>query len=53
MMKLLSTQIPDGANPKNFSLNNYSKNGSLGSFLQNDFNYHDKFYDLHYDYPLA
>ena len=33
MMKLLSTQIPDGANPKDFSLNNYSKNGSLGCFL--------------------
>ena len=33
MMKFISAQIPDGANPKDFSLNNYSKNGSLVCFL--------------------
>ena len=33
MMKFISTQIPDGASPKDFSLNNYSKNGSLVCFL--------------------
>ena len=33
MMKLVSTQIPNGANPEDFSLNNYSKDGSLGCFL--------------------
>ena len=29
-MKLLPSQIPDRANPKEFSLNNYSKDSSLG-----------------------
>ena len=33
MMKLLPTQIPDRANPKDFSLNNYSKDSSLECFL--------------------
>ena len=32
-IKLLPTQIPDRANPKDFSLNNYSKDSSLGCFL--------------------
>ena len=32
-MKLFLTQIPDRANPKDFSLNNYSKDSSLGCFL--------------------
>ena len=32
-MKLLPTQIPDRANPKDFSLNNYSNDTSLGCFL--------------------
>ena len=32
-IKLLPTQIPDRANPKDFSLNNYSKDSSLGYFL--------------------
>ena len=32
-IKLLPTQIPDWANPKDFSLNNYSKDSSLGCFL--------------------
>ena len=32
-IKLLPTQIPNRANPKDFSLNNYSKDSSLGCFL--------------------
>ena len=32
-MKLLPTQITDWANPKDFSLKNYSKDSSLGRFL--------------------
>ena len=52
-LKLFLTQIPDRANPKDFSLNNYSKDNSLGCFIKIDFNYHDEFYVLHYDYLLA
>ena len=32
-IKLLPTQIPDWANAKDFSLNNYFKDSSLGCFL--------------------
>ena len=32
-IKLLPTQIPDWANPKDFNLNNYSKDSSLGCLL--------------------
>ena len=32
-MKRFLTQIPDRANPKGFSLNNYPKDSSLGCFL--------------------
>ena len=33
MMKLVPTQIPDRANPKDFSLNNYSNDSWLECFL--------------------
>ena len=53
MMKLLPTVVYDWVDPKNFSLDKYSNDSSIGYFLEDDFDYPDEFDDLHNDYPLA
>ena len=53
MMQLLSTEILDWVDPKDFSLHNYSNNGLIGFFLKVDLDYPDGLHDLHSDYPLA
>lgn len=50
MMQLLSTEIFDWINPKEFILDNYSKDSLICFFSDFD---PDKLHDLHNDYPLA
>ena len=51
MMKLLPTAVYDWVHPKNFILDKYSNDSSIGYFLEVDFDYCDELDDLHNDYP--
>ena len=46
IMQLLQTVILRFFNPKDFNLDNYSNECSIGSFLQVDLSYPDEFYQL-------
>ena len=52
-IQLLPIEILYWVDPKGFNLENYSDNGSEGCFLEVDFDYSDKLYYLHNDFPLA
>ena len=52
MMQFLPTEILDWINPKDFNLDNYSKDSSIGSSLEVDLDYPHELHELHYDYPL-
>ena len=52
MMQLLPTEIFDSFDSKDLSLDNYSKDSSIGCFLEADLDYPDELHDLHNDYPL-
>ena len=53
MVQLLPIEILDWVNPKDFNLNNYSKDSPIGCFLEVHLDYPDELHDLHNDYPLA
>ena len=50
-MQLLPTKLLDWINPKDFNLDNYSNDNSIGFFLEVDLDYLDELHDLHNDYP--
>ena len=52
-MQLLSTEILDWVDPKDFSLDNYSNNSPIGCFLKVDLGYVDELRDLLKDFLLA
>ena len=53
MMQLLPTKILDWVNPKDFNIDIYSTNGSIGCFLEDDLDRTNELHDLHNYYPLA
>ena len=50
-MQLLPTKLLDWINPKDFNLDNYSNDNSIGFFLEVDLDSLDELHDLHNDYP--
>ena len=53
MMQLPATEILDWVHPKDFYLENYSKNNLLDTLIEIDLNYLDEMFDLHSDYTLV
>ena len=52
-MQLLPTEILDWVNPKDFNLDNYSNDSTLGCFLEVDLDYPAELHDFHNDYHLV
>ena len=53
VIQFLPTEILDWVNPKKNYLESYFNDGSIGCFLEIDFDYPGKFRGLHNDYTLA
>ena len=53
MIQVLRTGIIDWANPKDFSLNNYSNDSSRDCFWEVNLDYPDELHDCHNAYVLA
>ena len=53
MIELFLIERVDWVNPKDFNLDNYYNDSSIGCFLEIDLNYSYILYDLHNDYPLG
>ena len=47
------TEILDWLHPKDFNLDNYSKDIQIVCFLEADLDYSHDLHDSRYDYPLA